>query len=366
MKIVIRAGGVGTRLWPWSRSDRPKQFLPFFEDRSCVQVAYDRFARSDMAEPEDVYLSINKDNYELARAQLPELPEDNIIVEPATRDTAPAIGLETIWVAAEEPDAVIASLGSDHYVGKPENFLKALQTAERFLSDNPSYLMAVACKPTRVETNYGHVKMGEELSDGGDSPVYAVEEFTEKPAWPTAKKYTESGNYLWNANFFAWKAGTLLEQFREFEPDMYDVLSQLKDARHRDDFHEVLEQKYSELKKTAIDYAILEPASRKGRMAVIPVDMEWSDIGSWATLTDAFEPDENGNLLDRCVKADDTRNCTAVVKNPARRLVALLGVEDLAVVDTQDVLLVCKKDEAEKVKKMVQELRADDQTDDLV
>ena len=366
MKIVIRAGGVGTRLWPWSRSSRPKQFLPFFEDRSCVQVVYDRFAGSDIVEAEDVYLSINRDTYELARAQLPELPEDNIIVEPATRDTAAAIGLETVWVAANNPDETIASLGSDHYCGKPENLLRALEAADHFLDQNPGYLMAIACKPTRVETNYGHVKMGEKLWDEDHVPVHVAEEFTEKPNWPTAKRYMESGDYLWNANFFAWKAGTLLDQFKEFEPEMHQTLMELADARGGAHFHDMLEEKYPTIKKTAVDYAILEPASRKDRLAVMPVDMEWSDIGSWSTLTDAFQPDEQGNLFQGPVKQEDTTDTTVVVKNPDRKVVAVLGLEDIAVVDTEDALLVCRKDEAAKVKKLVQDMGDSDDLNELV
>ena len=331
-----------------------------------MQVVYDRFVNSDLVSHQDVYLSINRDTYKLAKAQLPELRDENLIVEPATRDTAAAIGLETIWVAANNPDETIASLGSDHYCGKPENLLRALDRADQFLDENPGYLMAIACKPTRVETNYGHVKMGEKLWDEGDIPVHFAEEFTEKPNWPTAERYMESGDYLWNANFFAWKAGTLLEQFEKFEPEMHETLMELADARDGENFRDVLEEKYSTIKKTAVDYAILEPASREDRLAVMPVDMEWSDIGSWATLTDAFEPDEDGNLFQGPVKAEDTTNCTAVIKNPDRRIVALLGLEGLAVVDTGDALLVCRKDEATKVKKLVHEMRDSDDLSDLV
>ena len=366
MKIVIRAGGVGTRLWPWSRSDRPKQFLPIFERRSCVQVVYNRFNQSALAEPKDIYISVGEDHAQLAQAQLPQLPPDNIIREPATRDTAAAIGLETIWVASENPEAIIASLGSDHYCGKPDVFLEALEAAESFISENPSQLVAIACEPTRIETNYGHIKKGARLSEDAGVPVYEADEFTEKPNFPTAKEYMESGQYLWNANFFAWRADTMLQMFKQFEPEMHETLMELKEAHEQGSFEEALNEKYPYIKKVAIDYAVLEPASRKGKLAVIPADMAWSDIGSWATLTDAFPPDEDGNLFDGPVIGEETEDTTVVVRNQARKVVATIGIENLAIVDTEDALLVCRKDQSGKVKKLVQEMKESEKWQDLV
>ncbi|MHC5034969.1 MAG: mannose-1-phosphate guanylyltransferase, partial [Planctomycetota bacterium] len=291
MRIVIRAGGVGTRLWPWSRSDRPKQFLPLFDGRSPVQVAWDRFAQSDLASADEMYLSVGKESLDLALEQLPQVPRDQIIVEPALRDTAAAIGLETVWVTHRGGEAVIASLGSDHYVGAPDQFVRALAAAEDFIEERPGCLVAIACEPTRVEPNYGHVKKGEQLAEYDGMPVFRVAGFTEKPEYRTAQAYTESGEYLWNANFFVWASETLMKQFQEFEPEMHAQFVELREAVEGPDFREAVRAIYPRIKKTAIDYAVLEPSARAGRMAVIPAAMEWSDIGSWATLTDAFPPD---------------------------------------------------------------------------
>ena len=366
MKIVIRAGGIGTRLWPWSRSGRPKQFLPIFQQKSCVQVAYERFARSGLAQRNEIYISVGKAHVELARAQVPQLPLENLIVEPAARDTAAAIGLETLWVAQDSPDTIIASVGSDHYVGKPAEFIRALRAAERYLSEAPSSLLAIACKPTRVETDYGHIKMGEKLWEESGVSVHTADEFTEKPNYPTAERYVKSGEYLWNSNFFVWRAGALLEQFRQFEPEMHGAFMAMEAGRKRGEFAEVVARKYPTLKKVAIDYAVLEPASRKGRLAVLPVDMQWSDIGSWATLTDAFAPDEDGNLFDGPVLGEGTTDTTVLVKNPDRKIVAAIGVKGLAIVDTGDALLVCSKEQSGKVKKLVEELRENARWQDLV
>jgi len=366
MRIVIRAGGVGTRLWPWSRSDRPKQFLPLFRGQSSVQVAWQRFAESGLASPDEIYLSVGKESLDLALQQLPEVPRGQLIVEPALRDTAAAIGLETIWVTQRGGEAIIASLGSDHYVGKPGEFVKALSAARQFIQQHPGYLVAIACEPTRVEADYGHVRKGEVLAEHEGVPVHQVAEFTEKPDARAAQRYTESGEYLWNANFFVWASETLMKQFEEFEPQMHESFLRLREAAEGADFRDAVRQVYPSIKKTAIDYAVLEPAARAGRMAVIPVAMEWSDIGSWATLTDAFPADADGNLFLAPVLAEDTVNTTVFARNPDRKVIATIGLDGVVIVDTKDALLVCPKDQSGKVKKVVEDMRQSDQWKDLV
>ena len=366
MRIVIRAGGVGTRLWPWSRWDRPKQFLALFGWESPVQLACKRFLESGLAGKNEIYVSVGKQSLDLALEQLPEVPRRQIIVEPALRDTTAAIGLETIWVSHHSGPGVIASLGSDHYVGKPEEFVRALAAARSFLEDSPEYLVTIACQPSRVETNYGHVKMGEQVGEYDGVPVHRVAAFTEKPEYRTAKEYTDSGEYLWNANFFVWHSDALMAQFRAYEPEMYGVLMELAEAIKEPDFRETVHAIYPRLKKVAIDYSVLEPAARAGRMAVVPVAMEWSDIGSWATLTDAFSPDEDGNLLVGPTMTDETKDCTVVVRNPHRKLVATVGLDGLAIVDTRDVLLICPKDQCGRVKRLVEKMRQSEEWQDLV
>jgi mannose-1-phosphate guanylyltransferase len=366
MRIVIRAGGIGTRLWPWSRKDGPKQFLPLFDGASSVQLAFERLRRSGLTDAEGIFVSVSRDSLGLALDQLPDLQNDRLIIEPALRDTAAAIGLETVWVTQRSGRCIIASLGSDHYVARPDAFIGALRAAERSITEHPGYLVAVACHPTRVETNYGHVRKGEVLAEYEGVSVCRVAEFTEKPDYPTAQRYTESGEYLWNANFFVWASETLMKCFRDYEPEMYEVLIELEEALRGDEPREAIRRIYPRLKKTAIDYAVLEPAARDGRMAVVPADMGWSDIGSWATLTDALPPDEGGNLFMGPVMAEDTGDTTVFVRNPDRRVVATIGLNGLVVVDTEDALLICPKEQCGKVKRLVERMRQSEEWRDLV
>lgn len=366
MQIVIRAGGVGTRLWPWSRSDRPKQFLPLFVTQSPVQAAYDRFVKAGLVTPDQVYVSVGKQSLDLALEQLPALKRDQFIVEPALRDTAAAIGLETVCVTARSGEGVIASLGSDHYVEKPEVFVKALRTAEAFLEQNPGYLVTIACEPTRVETNYGHVKKGEVLGEFDGVPVHQVAAFTEKPDSRLAEEYTASGDYLWNANFFVWHSRTLMDQFKKLEPEMHAQFMQLSKAHEEGDFREALRTIYPKLKRIAVDYAILEPTARAGKMAVIPAAMGWSDIGSWATLTDAFPPDADGNLIMGPALTEDTTNTTIFSRNPDHTVIATIGIDGLAIVDMKDALLICPKDQCAKVKRLVERMRESNEWKGLV
>lgn len=366
MRIAIRAGGTGTRLWPWSRSGRPKQFLPMFEGKSCVQMAYERFVGAGVVRPEDVYISVGSAHEALVRAHMPQVPEQNVIVEPAKMDTAAAIGLETVVVAGADADVIVASLGSDHYVEKPDQFVAALRAAEGFLRENPGCLLAIACEPTRVETNYGHIRKGRSLGESGGMCVYEASEFLEKPEPELARQYTVSGEYLWNANFFAWRAGTLMAQFEEFEPQMHSVFMELLEERDSGGFRSAVQAKYPGLKKIAIDYAVMEPASRKGRLAVLPVAMGWSDIGNWSSLTDAFSPDAQGNLLVGPARTIETSNSTIHVANSGRKIVATIGLKDMVVVDTEDALLVCPKELCGRVKELVQSLEKDPEGRQLI
>lgn len=350
MKFVIRAGGVGTRLWPYSRVHKPKQFHRMASEQTMLQDAIARIR--PIAAPTDVYVSTGRGLRSLVREQVPALPPEQLIVEPALRNTGPAIGLECALLEARHPGCTVASLGSDHYIGQPEEFCRLLQVADQALGDRPDCLFTLGVKPTRPETGYGYIRRGQMLAEVGGTPVYAVAEFTEKPAAQEAAEYAASGDYLWNSNTFVWKAATVLELLARFEPELHAGLQRIQAAVGTPQEEAVLADEYPQLKSISIDHALVE---RAPNVATLEADMDWGDIGSWAALTDVLPTDAAGNLLVGEVVALDAARST--VYGQAGKPVLLLGVEDVVVVDTEDALLVCAKGAAQQVKDAVERLK---------
>lgn len=349
MKVIIRAGGVGTRLWPYSRKDRPKQFHAMVGDRTMLQEAVDRIG--PLVGPGDLFVSTGVNLVSLVCEQVPDLPAECLIVEPALRNTGPAVGLECALLEARFPGCTVASLGSDAHIGRPDEFCRLLRVAGAALEETPDTLFTIGVVPTRVETGYGHIRKGEVLKRVEAEPVYAVEAFTEKPDEARARAYTESGQYLWNSNMFVWKAGTVLDLFRRFEPEIYEILMQIQRAVGTPEEAGTIAREYPKMAEVAVDYAILERAER---VATLEADIDWSDIGSWGALTDVLPTDAEGSLFSGEILALDARRVTAC--GPTGKLIALVDVEDLVVVDTPDALLICRRDGAQRVKDVVERL----------
>ncbi|HCR18250.1 MAG TPA: mannose-1-phosphate guanyltransferase [Candidatus Latescibacteria bacterium] len=350
MKFVIRAGGVGTRLWPFSRINRPKQFHPMVGDRSMLQVAVDRIRQ--IAGPDDLHVSTGSGFVSLVKEQLPELGDDRIIVEPALRNTGPAVGLECILLGTRYPGCTIASLGSDHHIGRPEEFCRLLQVAESVLKAHPEFLFTIGVKPTRPETGYGYIEKGEVVSTVNGEPVYKVEAFQEKPDAGVAKSYVDSGNHLWNSNMFVWKAQTMLDIIEDLVPEIHGRLMRIRDSVGSLEERSAIEQEYPQMPEVAIDNAVIEKAEN---VAALEADIGWSDIGSWTALHDVLQTDEDGNLFSGEVLGIQTRDVTAY--GPDGKLIALVDVEDLVIVDTPDALLVCPRGSAQRVREVVEALR---------
>ncbi|OGY79248.1 MAG: hypothetical protein A3B74_00125 [Candidatus Kerfeldbacteria bacterium RIFCSPHIGHO2_02_FULL_42_14] len=349
MKIVIRAGGVGSRLWPVSRSQCPKQFHAFASQRTMIQDAVERVA--PLADASDIFVSTTANAVSLVTQQLPKIRKEHIIVEPARRDTAAAIGLEALYVAREDPDAVIASLGSDHLILKPDEFCRLLRIAETVLNRYPEYLVTLGVMPTYAETGYGYIHKGRILTDIENEKVYLVDTFTEKPDFATAKTFLTSGEYLWNSNMFAWRVQRILALFAEYCPAMYRGLLEIREALGTSREQQVVERVYPTLEKTSIDYAIIEKTQK---IAVIPADIGWTDIGNWRTLYDVLPKDASGNVLKGNVRSVDTHDTFVFVK--PEKLVATVGLHNVVIVDTDDALLVCDQERAQDVKKIVEAL----------
>jgi mannose-1-phosphate guanylyltransferase len=359
MKFVIRAGGIGTRLWPFSRKTHPKQFHAFEGDRTMIQQAYSRV--DAIASDADRYVSTGTSHSDLVRTQLPQLPEDHLIVEPALRNTGPAVGLECVLLEHHSPGCTVASLGSDHHIGNSDAFCKALQAAEEALKSYPDTLILVGVKPWCPETAYGYIQKGSVFHEANGEPVYTVGEFKEKPDAATAQTWLDSGDYLWNSNMFVWRADTVLRLYEQYVPEMFSGLMKIKDALGTPDADRVLTEVYPTLEEIAVDNAILE---RADNVAVIEADIDWSDIGSWGAMSDVLPTDDEKNLLNGNVVQIDTK--TTTVYSQTNKLIALVGVENLVVIETEDAILICPRDQTQRVKDVVNRLGADEDLKDYL
>jgi mannose-1-phosphate guanylyltransferase len=360
MKIVIRAGGVGSRLWPVSRQNEPKQFHALVGDRTMLEDAIDRVL--PLVALEDIFISTNTSSEDIVRARHHEIPDANIIVEPARKDTAAAIGLESIVIHKQDPDAVVASLGSDHSVRKPNELRAVLTAAEALVQEHPEYIVPIGIHPTQPDSGYGYIQLGDVIDTHDRHQLWAVERFTEKPDTATAKQFLSEGNYLWNANMFVWKVSTILSLYEQHLPEMYAELMKIEAALGTPDEKAVINAVYPTLEKIAVDYAIIE---KTDSIAALSADIGWNDIGDWARLKDEIADNEADNVVLGAEHVSHDSKNVLVYSNVKDKLVAIIGVDNLVVVETDDVLLVCDKYSSPDVKKIVEELQSQKRNDVL-
>ncbi len=305
-----------------------------------LQEAIDRVL--DIVPLEQIYVSCNQQSEGIIRAELGAVLEHNLILEPALRDTAAAVGLETIMIARKHPDAIIASLGSDHIIKDTKEFQRILLLAERAIKDQPHHIACIGIKTNSPDVGYGYIEMGESVAE----EIFAVQSFKEKPDHETAKKFVAAGNYLWNANMFVWRADTLLRLYEKYMPAMYQQLMRMQAAP------ETIPELYPQLEKVAIDYAIIEKAQK---ILAIPGQFGWSDIGDWARLKDELASTEVDNISIGDHLDKDSKN--TLVFSESKRFIATIGLRDIIIVDTGDALLVCDKFHSQQVKGIVEELK---------
>ncbi|WP_324716934.1 mannose-1-phosphate guanylyltransferase [Carboxydochorda subterranea] len=368
---VIMAGGRGERFWPLSRRARPKQLLNLDGSRSLIQQAVERVL--PLTGPERVLVVTGREYADSIREQLPELPASSILVEPAGKNTAACIGLAAVHLSRVPgpwgPDPIMLVLPADHVVRDGEAFRRVVRAAAAAALRHP--LVTLGIWPTRPETGYGYIELGERAAVAQGYDVYRVQRFVEKPDRVLARRYVTDGRHLWNSGMFVWRTGAIREAIATYMPALHEGLERIAAAWGGPDHARTAADVYARLDSVSIDYGVLE---RAREIAVIPADFGWDDAGSWPALERLFSPDEDGNVVQGGHHVGiDTSQCIVFVNgepsrstDPARtgrrpRLVATLGVRDLVIVETEDVTLVCAKDRAQDIKHLLAALRAGEQ-----
>lgn len=345
---VILAGGRGERFWPKSRKRLPKQFLPLVSDRTMLQLTLDRIRQ--LVPPESVLVVTEQELAPHVQAQLPELPQDNLILEPSGRDTAAAIGLAALAVRDRNPDALMVVLPADHLIRDSEEFLSVIQAGIDHAACHPG-IVTIGIPPAYPETGFGYMKKGPIVRTVGARPAFQVLAFTEKPDRSTAQRYLESGAYFWNSGMFIWKVGTILDLIAQHLPELDSGLTALVPGASAEDRQRVLCEIYPSLPKISIDRGVIEKARQ---IVVFPGSFGWDDLGTWAALERICPTDTQGNVVRGQALTIDSSGC---IVESRHRLVAALGMQDLIVVDTEDVLLVCPKHRVQDIKRVTAALR---------
>ena len=343
---LIMAGGRGERFWPKSRKNMPKQFLSLTDDgKTMIQLTVERI--SPLVKLEDVYVATNRDYKKLVLEQLPGLPEENVLCEPVGRNTAPCIGLGAVHITKKYEDAMMFVLPSDHLIKFNKMYLRTLQDACDVAEKN-SNLVTIGITPDYPETGYGYIKFDSHVTEGR---AYKVDRFVEKPSLEVAKEYLATEEYLWNSGMFIWKVSSILKNIQKFMPETYEKLIRIQEAIGTENAEHVLEKEFTAIQSQSIDYGIMEKAKD---IYILPGTFGWDDVGSWLAVERIKKTNEFGNVVDGNIITVNTHNC---VIQGSRKLIATVGMEDMIVVDTEDATLICSKDHAGDIKKVLENLK---------
>ncbi|MEJ2006784.1 MAG: mannose-1-phosphate guanylyltransferase [Acidobacteriota bacterium] len=344
--VVIMAGGSGTRFWPLSRRKKPKQLLDLFGGTTLLEQTVERV--EGLVPREQIYVFTNRVVQSEILRLLPQIPKRQIVAEPAQRNTAPTIGLAAHEILRRDPDGIMVVLPADHVIRKPGAFRNALKAGCRWAAtEGRSVVLGI--EPVRPETGYGYVRLGGLDKQAGGQRIFRVKSFTEKPSLDVARRYVASKRYLWNAGMFIWRASTLLENLQRFQPAMAAGLVRIAAAGGIDNSR-ALNRRFPRLEKISIDYALME---KLNEVYAVAADIGWSDVGSWAVAYDLSAKDGDGNVRPENSFCLDSKG-NMIVGN--RKLFVTIGVENLVIVETDDAVLVCAREQSQKVGKAVQEL----------
>ena len=353
LKIALFCGGTGTRMWPASRRTKPKQFQPLVGKRSMFQQAVDRIKRGFPIK--DVYVITGRQYVGLVVEQEPELPLENIIIEPEMRDTLAAVGFAAAVLDKKFNDPIIASLwAADHLVKDDKEFIKALKSAYDFVKSTGK-VVSVDVKPTYPNIHVGYIQVGKMIKKLNGMAIFEYVKQIEKPSMEKAKKYTQSWEYLWHAGYKVWHAKKMLSFYHKHTPKVYEGLMKIYNDWGSDIQENTVKNIYPQFEKTSVDYAIFEKINPK-EVVVISADLGWSDIGAWNILKDELSKKDSDNVIQGDVFDICSKNCL-IYANAQKKVVATIGLSNLIVVDTDDALLVSQKDQISEVKKIVEKLK---------
>lgn len=350
--VLIMAGGVGSRFWPVSRTEHPKQFIDFFgTGKTLIQSTYDRFLR--ICPKENIFIVTNEIYTNIIKEQLPDLIDNQILAEPIMRNTAPCIAYGSMKIAQINPDAVIVVAPSDHTILNQDGFVQAIEQSLRAASENDC-LITLGIKPSRPDTGYGYIQYIEKPLKT-DQEIHKVKIFTEKPNLELAKSFIQSGDFLWNAGIFIWSAKSINKAFFKYLPDMHEIFHQGVSFYNTDSEEDFIGDAYQQCTNISIDFGIMEKAEN---VYVLPTDFGWSDLGTWASIYEMAEKDYVGNAVipSKQVMMFNSSNC--MVNVPKDKLVILQDLHDYIVVESNDTLLICPRSEEQRIKQIVADVKA--------
>jgi mannose-1-phosphate guanylyltransferase len=351
----IRAGGGGTRFWPWSREERPKQILPIVSSRSMIWETVARI--QPFIRPEKIFIVTACSQAEGLHREVPQIPKSNLLLEPLGRNTAPCLCLAALHIQKKTPGAVMVALPADHFIAERQGFLRTLRAAVKFAT-RQNFLITLGVRPAEPETGYGYIQKGETLGMVEGMPVFRAKAFREKPTLSKARAYLRSGDYFWNSGMFIWQTGVFLEAVKKFLPGLYGEMMGLENDLGTLHTGEALEKIYARTQSVSVDYGIMEKAEN---VALMEAQFSWNDVGSWAALRKIWPKDNRGNALAEGKQASrgkilaiDSSGCLI---RGEEKLIAVMGLKDMIVVEAGNAFLVCPRERAQEVRGILQELK---------